>query len=53
MEKVKIPTDYEQKFNVNEIGDMFGSWSKTIKRIVELRGFYTCIYDNKKTLIVA
>jgi hypothetical protein len=50
--KTAIPTDYEQKYTLSEVDQLFGSWANTIKRIVEIKGFYTCMYDNKKTLIV-
>ena len=45
-----IPTDYDQKLTLKDIQN-WNSFS-LVKRIVEIKGFYTCMIEDKKTLIV-
>lgn len=46
-----IPTDYEQLFHLSDIEKW--NFYRVIKRIVEINSFYTCMYEDKKTLIIA
>lgn len=45
-----MPKDYEQLLHLSEIKN----WNmyNMIERIVNIKGFYSCMYEDKKTVIV-
>lgn len=48
----KMPTDYEQTINLSSISQ--GSLLYGLARaVINEKGFYDCMYQDKKTLIVA
>lgn len=49
-DNLNIPSDYSQKLTLDDVKHL--NWFKHIEKAVKLKGFYTCLLDNTKTLIL-
>jgi hypothetical protein len=47
---MKKPNDYEQKLKLSEVKSL--NFYPIIEKIVNIAGWYSCMLNNKKTLIV-